>query len=146
MAYYWEQKATYWARQLQRESGRGHSVCLQGLKLKITFEIRTPPLSHFSPFLPHFILVCFSLPATFSLYYFLSTQFPCLTIYFYDISFCPHLLFSVLHTLLFPVVLRPAGRRVAGQGWTIQKILFDDREGSFCSLILLFALTHFKPK
>lgn len=49
MEYYWEQKATYWPRQLQRESGRGHSVCLQGLELKITFEIFTLSSSHLSP-------------------------------------------------------------------------------------------------
>lgn len=57
MEYHWGQKATYWPRQLQRESGRGHFVCLQGLELKITFEILTPPLSLLSHLLSHSILV-----------------------------------------------------------------------------------------
>lgn len=60
--------------------------------------------------------------------------------------FCPHISFSVSGTTPSPVVLRPAGRRGVGQGWAMQKILFDDREGSFCSLILLSTLTQFKPK
>lgn len=149
MEYYWEQKATYWPRQLQRESGRGYSVCLQGLELKITFEICTPPLNHFSLFLPHSVSVWFYVVSMLFLSITFFSHIFSISIFIfslYALSFLSHLSFCVSGNTPSPVILRLAGGHGVGQGWAMQKIRFDDREGSFCSLILLSALTHFKPK